>query len=222
LVGHRFPILCCKFSQNGFFFFSSSSDGKIKIWKTDTGLCINTIQNHTNSVWNFDVTVDCSFLISGCLDGKILLMQESSSTITEIKNKNFKSFLNLQKKLDEVNFEKTFLKIFEKIINLYDVELLYDFFFYFFKEFETKFEKKISKIFQKLNDFNLKFLFYSLTIWNSKRTNSNMIQYILNLFFQSYPFFYLNETNLISIKSLILTTRQNLKKIKKLKKLIHF
>ncbi len=47
---HWFQIRCCKFSPDGHWMISSSTDKTVKLWNCDTGQCIHTFTTQTYGV----------------------------------------------------------------------------------------------------------------------------------------------------------------------------
>ena len=97
IEGTSNPIISCKFSLDGFLIFGSTSDGQIKIWRDDVMICVNTLSNHQNAVWNFDISLDSGYIISGCTGGKIVISEDYGRYVSQQKNRNLKAFVKFQK-----------------------------------------------------------------------------------------------------------------------------
>eukprot|EP00297_Palpitomonas_bilix_P024056 CAMPEP_0113875838 /NCGR_PEP_ID=MMETSP0780_2-20120614/5157_1 /TAXON_ID=652834 /ORGANISM="Palpitomonas bilix" /LENGTH=315 /DNA_ID=CAMNT_0000861857 /DNA_START=74 /DNA_END=1021 /DNA_ORIENTATION=+ /assembly_acc=CAM_ASM_000599 len=60
-----------KYNKEGDIVFSSSTDSKITAWFSDSGERLGTYEGHGGKVWGFDVTRDCSLLISCSADSTL-------------------------------------------------------------------------------------------------------------------------------------------------------
>ena len=59
------------FSPEGRTLASCSHDKTIKLWNVQSGICINTLRQHSKSVWSVTFSKDGQHLISGSKDETI-------------------------------------------------------------------------------------------------------------------------------------------------------
>ena len=45
-----FKVMCCSFSSNDELIVSGGSDCTVKVWNVDTGMCIRTLEEHSDTV----------------------------------------------------------------------------------------------------------------------------------------------------------------------------
>ncbi|ABW97911.1 tbl3 (nucleomorph) [Hemiselmis andersenii] len=214
--GHFYPVICCKFGFDGLLIFSSSSDGKIKIWRTDTAICVNTLSNHYDSIWNFDVSKNSTMLISGCLEGKIVILKDFGLEISIFKKKNLNSFVVLQKFFQKDSLYKISLKMIQKLISMYDPVLLYDFLIFIYDNFKETFLKIFLVLFQKVTYFEKIFFFRSLILWITQKSNFMFLQFLIEKIFSSSFSFIFLERNSILFEYLFFYVKKYFFKIKNL------
>ena len=91
--GHTSTTEVVKYSPNGSYAATASSDGKIKIWDNVTGLCVSTFNNHVAPV--SDLTfIQSESVISASLDG----------TVRAFDLKRFQNFRTMKPDTGNVQF----------------------------------------------------------------------------------------------------------------------
>jgi WD40 repeat protein len=67
MYGHPFPILGLKFTPNGSFIITGSTDALGRVWRVSDGKLINTLEGHSGWINSLDVSKDGG-LIATCAD----------------------------------------------------------------------------------------------------------------------------------------------------------
>ena len=71
LEGHSSYVWSVKFSPNGRFALSGSSDNTLCLWYVKTGECLSVLEGHINEIYSVAFSHDGNFALSGGSDGTI-------------------------------------------------------------------------------------------------------------------------------------------------------
>lgn len=64
-VGHTSTVRCCKFTTDGQYVISGSTDRTCKIWNKRTGACLTTLVGHTSPINTIAISADASWFVTG-------------------------------------------------------------------------------------------------------------------------------------------------------------
>jgi WD40 repeat protein len=78
LTGHSDEILCVIFSPNGDQIASSSADRNVKVWNTETGTLLHTLEGHTGPVLSIVYSPTGDLIASGSEDTTVRLWDSAS------------------------------------------------------------------------------------------------------------------------------------------------
>ena len=71
LIGHNNAVFSVAFNTDATQIVSGSADSTIKIWDSETGLCLKTLTGHNNWVRSVAFNTDATQIISGSDDNTI-------------------------------------------------------------------------------------------------------------------------------------------------------
>jgi WD40 repeat-containing protein SMU1 len=71
LLGHDRAVTALAISNDGTMLASGSDEGKVKVWRVDTGKCLRTIEAHQNAVACMSFSPDGSHILTGGRDGMV-------------------------------------------------------------------------------------------------------------------------------------------------------
>ncbi|KAL3309250.1 Dip2/Utp12 protein [Cichlidogyrus casuarinus] len=98
LKGHKGYITRMRLIMNSTILVSSGQDSFIKFWSLQNHHCFMTITGHPSQVWDFDISKDFSYLVSGCADPYLRLWSLKFS-------ENTSQFLSPKTSFDPVKTE---------------------------------------------------------------------------------------------------------------------
>ena len=71
-IGHTPPVQCVRYSPNGYYIVSGSSDSNIRVWDAETGSAVGKpFKGHTDTVLSVAYSPDGRHIISGSIDEPI-------------------------------------------------------------------------------------------------------------------------------------------------------
>ncbi|MEO9854095.1 MAG: caspase family protein [Reichenbachiella sp.] len=79
--GHTDAISMVKYSRDGKYIYSASSDKSIKMWDVRTGIDINTFNAHTSGINCIELSKNGKHLISGDQEGKLIIWDASDGSV---------------------------------------------------------------------------------------------------------------------------------------------
>lgn len=212
--GDGYPIYTCFFNLENSHIFSTNSEGKLRIWKTDKGSCAVTIKSSGDSLWACDLSYTEDFLITGCGKGTIVILKDFSSKISRKKKSNFSFFIALQKNFDAKKSRKNFKKIVQKILEYRDPILFLDLIKYFSTTNSSKFWEFFSDFIHSSSISILRFVFRSMVFWNTNKNGIIWTQKLLDLIFKKVNLFLFPKLDIRVIEALIWMNQQWLIKMR--------
>ena len=81
LIGHTFSVLSVAYSPDGTRLVSGSTDNTVRIWNSETGHLLSTLNGHSNPVLSVAYSLDGSRIVSGSGDNTILVWDAQSGQI---------------------------------------------------------------------------------------------------------------------------------------------
>ena len=97
IPAHSDPVTCVDFNKDGSMMLSSSFDGLVRLWDTETGKCLRTIIDNNNppvSLAKF--SPNGKFVLTGSLDGQLKVWDyERQKQIKAYTGNQSSMFLNL-------------------------------------------------------------------------------------------------------------------------------
>ncbi|KAJ3102716.1 Eukaryotic translation initiation factor 3 subunit I [Phlyctochytrium planicorne] len=75
LHGHERSLTRIKYNHDGDLLFSSSKDAKPSVWFSLTGERLGTYNGHNGTVWDFDITYNSRYLLTGSADNTMKLWE---------------------------------------------------------------------------------------------------------------------------------------------------
>lgn len=123
LEGHTSAVLRVKWLLYGLQLLSGAADGTIKLWNERKGLCLATYNNNSGRIWALDVleTSDNFYVASGDNDNKLLLWEDATGDVEELKVHEHQEQVALKEELELLwnshRFEDAIKMSFDK--NLY-------------------------------------------------------------------------------------------------------
>ncbi|KAJ3104487.1 Eukaryotic translation initiation factor 3 subunit I [Phlyctochytrium bullatum] len=75
LHGHVRSLTRIKYNTDGDLLFSASKDNKPSVWFSQTGERLGTYNGHNGTVWDFDVTYNSRYLLTGSADNTLKMWE---------------------------------------------------------------------------------------------------------------------------------------------------
>ena len=92
LVGHSRQVSSVTFSYNSELIASGSGDQMARVWRVDTGECVQTLEGHSHPVRLVTFSYNSELIASGSDDNTIRIWRASTGECEQTLNVGFRSF----------------------------------------------------------------------------------------------------------------------------------
>ena len=86
LLGHTDTVTSVSFSPDGKYVVSGSGDNSVKIWSTESGEVVRTLNGHTNNVTSVSFSPDGKYVVSGSEDNSVKIWSTESGEVVRTLN----------------------------------------------------------------------------------------------------------------------------------------